>query len=106
MFFPALHRRIGTPESSELESGIIFGVFERWVVGTSAIWLAANMAASLGKVGLLQIKQGQIGLKRSESLSLIPIHSPRGSRGGPTVSSDDSLKAQDQVNNANSQLSF
>ena len=68
MFFPALDRRKGTPESSELESGIIF--VERWVVGTSATWLAANMAASLGKVGLLQIKQGQIGLKRSESLSL------------------------------------
>ena len=64
------------------------------------------MAASLGEVCLLQIKQGQIGLKRSESLSLIPIQSPRGSRGGPTVSSDDSFKAQDQVNNVNSAIIF
>ena len=30
-----------------------------------------------------QLKQGQIGLERSASWSLIPIHGPRGSRGRP-----------------------
>ena len=34
----------------------------------------------------LYLKQGQIGLERSVSWSLIPIHGPRGSKGRPTGS--------------------